>query len=316
MHNLSIIIPHYNSINTLIRLLNSIPDRDDIQVIVVDDKSDQNPYEILSDEYARRVLFLDNQTEKKGAGTCRNIGLSNATGKWVLFADADDYFLDGFYDIIREFFNTDYDIIFFCPTSIDELTGKLSTRHRRTERYINYYLNHHDQTAELLLRFKLVTPWSKLINFEFINNHNIRFDEVTAANDVMFSTKVGHLMHNFFVSKQVIYCITRSAGSLTVSPSEATFDTRLQVFIDRYHYLQHYLSKANFKLLDLNGWYMIHYAFLYRLDVKKIAETYRTLRKNKISMWNPGNFKLLFRTKRIIRFLEAHKETQRFITKK
>ena len=36
---LSIIIPHYNSPNLLKRMLNSIPEREDIEIIVVDDCS-------------------------------------------------------------------------------------------------------------------------------------------------------------------------------------------------------------------------------------------------------------------------------------
>jgi len=39
MYNYSIIIPHYNIPELLMRCLKSIPKRDDIQVIVVDDGS-------------------------------------------------------------------------------------------------------------------------------------------------------------------------------------------------------------------------------------------------------------------------------------
>ena len=39
MYNYSIIIPHYNSPNLLKRMLNSIPEREDIEIIVVDDCS-------------------------------------------------------------------------------------------------------------------------------------------------------------------------------------------------------------------------------------------------------------------------------------
>ena len=41
-YRLSIIIPHYNIPDLLEKLMSSIPKRDDIQIIVVDDHSDQN----------------------------------------------------------------------------------------------------------------------------------------------------------------------------------------------------------------------------------------------------------------------------------
>ena len=41
----SVAIPHYNSPDLLQRMLNSIPERDDIQVIVVDDGSKEENVE-------------------------------------------------------------------------------------------------------------------------------------------------------------------------------------------------------------------------------------------------------------------------------
>ena len=64
----SLIIPHHGDDRLLDRLLKSIPDRDDLETIVIrDDKA-------------------------KGAGWARNKGLEHAVGEYVLFADSDDYF--------------------------------------------------------------------------------------------------------------------------------------------------------------------------------------------------------------------------------
>ena len=92
---LSIIIPHYNRPHYLRTLLLSIPHLEEIQVIVVDDKSTeyQQEYECLKKEFSdRNIEFYDND-EVKSAGTCRNIGLRHAAGDWLLFADSDDYFI-------------------------------------------------------------------------------------------------------------------------------------------------------------------------------------------------------------------------------
>ena len=42
IRNLSIIIPHYNTPDLLQKLIDSIPHIEDIQIIVVDDRSDKN----------------------------------------------------------------------------------------------------------------------------------------------------------------------------------------------------------------------------------------------------------------------------------
>src|SRR5690554_3662855 len=125
---LSIIIPHFNSPRLLEKLIASIPVREDIQIIVIDDNStvDKEIYQRLvkNTSASHHVLFLKNNSGKKGAGACRNIGLKWSTGHWVLFADADDYFVEGFYQKIKRFFNSEYDVIFFMPTSMELDTGK------------------------------------------------------------------------------------------------------------------------------------------------------------------------------------------------
>jgi glycosyltransferase involved in cell wall biosynthesis len=64
--DLSIIIPHYNSIDLLKILLNSIPKKENIQIIVIDDKSTEVGYKELSiNKSYKHVQFLMNKTEKK-----------------------------------------------------------------------------------------------------------------------------------------------------------------------------------------------------------------------------------------------------------
>ena len=132
---LTIIIPHYNIPHMLKKLLDTIPVRDDIQVIVIDDNSNVELefYASLIIKYPH-VTFLTNETGVNSAGTCRNTGLNHATGRWVLFADADDYFTDDFLSIISEYVESDYDTVYFSPTSIDLTTGNKSDRHVRRRR--------------------------------------------------------------------------------------------------------------------------------------------------------------------------------------
>lgn len=91
----SVIIPHKNRKELLKRCLNSIPKREDIQIIVVDDKSDPEKVDFLHfpglHEKNTEVYFTK---EGKGAGYARNIGLEHAKGEWIVFADSDDWYLD------------------------------------------------------------------------------------------------------------------------------------------------------------------------------------------------------------------------------
>ena len=84
MYNYSFIIPHKNCPDLLQRCVDSIPERDDVQVIVVDDNSDDGKKPSLKNHKNLQVILLD-ATQSKGAGRARNVGLEHAEGKWLLF---------------------------------------------------------------------------------------------------------------------------------------------------------------------------------------------------------------------------------------
>ena len=110
----SVIIPHREIPDLLMRCLKSIPVSEDIQVIVVDDNSpDVDTYLEKYPELSRPYLEFIRAPKNGGAGYARNIGLNHAKGKWLLFADADDFFVGNMYDIISMHVESDADVIYF-----------------------------------------------------------------------------------------------------------------------------------------------------------------------------------------------------------
>lgn len=255
-HKLTIIIPHYNASKLLEKLLSTIPKNENIEVIIVDDKSDDGHivyiHEIGKLGKYPEFIFLENKTSKKGAGTARNIGLGRATGEWILFADSDDYFTDTCYESISKYFDSDNDVVFFRPTSIYIDTEEIADRHLDITPVLDHYIKDSNKENELNLRFGFFPPWAKLIKKDFLDQNKINFDEVIAANDVMFSTKVGYFMENFEVSDSTIYVITRNHGSLTTNMSEEVFDIRFKIIINYHNFLKDKLTEDHFKLLNLS----------------------------------------------------------------
>ena len=82
--NYSFIIPHKNAPELLRRCIASIPQREDVQIIVVDDNSEKEKKPVVERENVM-IVEIDSK-DSKGAGHARNIGLSQAKGKWILFA--------------------------------------------------------------------------------------------------------------------------------------------------------------------------------------------------------------------------------------
>lgn len=285
---LSIIIPHYNSADLLDKLLSTIPDKDAIQVIVVDDHSDKLVEELeeCKKKYSNRnIEFYVNESCIKGAGSARNTGLKYAKGEWLMFADADDYFLPNMYDKVAVYFESEYDIVYFTPISIDLQSGKISDRHIPAQNCINRYLKKKTLKNELELKYSIVAPWSKLVRAKLFSEHNIVFDEVMVANDVMCSIKLAFYAKNIFVTTQTIYCATKQEGTLTTFITEKRFDERMEVYYRRHQYLKEHLTRREYKLLRFGARVRLRQVKSYKFGIRKEVKVLCDMIKNGIPIW-------------------------------
>ena len=91
---ISIIVPIYNAAEYLHQCLSSIQNQTfrDIEVIMVNDCSDDNSDDIISEyEHSDSRFISFKNTQIQGPGVSRNFGISKATGKYLLFVDSDDW---------------------------------------------------------------------------------------------------------------------------------------------------------------------------------------------------------------------------------
>jgi glycosyltransferase involved in cell wall biosynthesis len=211
----TIIITHKNIPDLLQRCLDSIPRRGDIQIIVVDDNSDENKVDFskfpgLGDKHVE-IYFTK---EGKGAGYARNVGLEHAKGKWLLFADADDFFTENAFEYLFAEINSPHEIVYFKVTSCYSDTLEPADRGDKVNRFIDDFIDKRKQ-SEGLIRCKWQMPWGKMIKSKYIQEQNIRFDEVTVSNDAMFSLLAGYYASSVSAVNGIIYCTTVNRGSLT-----------------------------------------------------------------------------------------------------
>ena len=87
----SVIIPTYNRKSTILRAINSVLNQSyqDLEIIVVDDASTDDSFEIITGLANERVrcIKLDNHS---GACVARNRGVEEAKGEFIAFQDSDD----------------------------------------------------------------------------------------------------------------------------------------------------------------------------------------------------------------------------------
>lgn len=206
------IIPHHNTPMLLNRCLDSIPERDDIQVIVVDDNSDEGKKPSIKRKDVELIL-LDAE-HSKGAGRARNVGLKHAKGKWLLFADADDYYKEGFIEILDEYKNKEIDALYFNFEHRDGRTSKLLK-----DLFWKSYILQYDgsPTSIDLLKFRQNVPWTKMVSNAFMRKYQIKFEEVPNGNDILFSMLVGYFSQSIEVEKGDIYVYLKNDNSILTS---------------------------------------------------------------------------------------------------
>ena len=228
----SIIIPHHNVPDLLKRLLDTIPHRNDTEIIIVDDNSDSSIVDFNHFPGSDRddvVLRFD----KKGGygGYARNIGLSIAKGEWILFADSDDFFTYCFNEILDDCYSIDdgVDLVFFPACSLDSVNYTNTNRAAYLQRITEGYHKNKEKYS-LLLRYKFGEPWCKLARRSMIEKYNIRFEERSIHNDTAYSYLVGFHARDISVCSRAIYCITDRNDSVSKVLTESKKLERIENF--------------------------------------------------------------------------------------
>jgi len=124
---ISVIIPFYNGSLLIRRCLDSVfSQTGDVytEVIIIDDGSTDNSVEIVRN-YPKTIKLL--QQENQGPAAARNRGIEAASGKYLAFLDADDYWLPDFLKETVRFLEESPEIIAVSTGQLHKIPGKPDT---------------------------------------------------------------------------------------------------------------------------------------------------------------------------------------------
>lgn len=176
---LSIVIPAYNSQNTIVPLLSSIASSQrvnfgEIEIIIVDDRSSDETVKRLaqfcSGSIRKKIQHIKIITLKKNTGPAhvRNVGVKYAKGKAVLFLDADVLvYKNTLFEVVRSFRN---DADLFALTGVWDKKQKGS---------------------RFFPKFKALRDWSYWINERDPKNYYYLFSTRVAAIDRLLFRRLG-----------------------------------------------------------------------------------------------------------------------------
>lgn len=127
---LSIIIPTYNNAEFIIETLSSLQAgiTEEVELIIINDGSSDNTEqcikEFYQDKFGHQVKYI--YQHNKGVAITRNVGLENASGKYIAFVDSDDIVSPEYFSVLLPVLREEkYDIVEFNLTrDINKLFNK------------------------------------------------------------------------------------------------------------------------------------------------------------------------------------------------
>lgn len=208
----SVIIPMYNAEKYIRQCLMSVlaSTFKDYEVLVIDDCSSDNSVaevENLLPYFDGRLKLLSTGKNSGGAGVPRNIGINNASGKYVTFVDNDDMIMP---NTLEDFFNAaenfqadvvhSEQFIIFTDTDLQFAKPRIESG-ESSSKFVDKPTLEPDDLQERIKRYTagkfFWLPWGKFYRREFLLENRIEFPQIQFSEDMVFCFKCLCLAKNY-----------------------------------------------------------------------------------------------------------------------
>lgn len=243
---ISIVIPLYNGAKYLPACLQSIFEQTypSYEIIIAyDTKTTDNSLSIITELSKVHPILIDINCDTS-TGSARNRGFKKASGKYVIFMDADDElmpnYLQSFVDVFKE--HPELNAVSCNYVHTDE---KSLSRAKEIARNSSYGIKLYHQTDALycaLLKFTgretfSGSPWAWMVKRDFLIDNNIEFPDYSYGDETVYSWKILGSSNMVGVSLKKTYLWIQHNTSLTTNYfSNSSWDKREQMRKDIYNY--------------------------------------------------------------------------------
>lgn len=238
MELITIIMPAYNCEKTVSRSVESILKQTykKFEVIIVNDGSTDRTKSICESFNDRRIKVIT--TENGGPSAARNVALKESKGKYIMFIDSDDIYIENALEVMLEKIEKDgYDIVTANYISFDKRNKKYYKRTKALEtqkkndiyKYIDYLQN----------KGLFNTNWNKIYKSEIIKKNKILFDEKKEiGEDAKFNFEYMKYVKRCSYISEAIYNYYLNDNGLTIKNKESRAARLLNFFEDQLLYYE------------------------------------------------------------------------------
>lgn len=213
MTEISIIIPCYNCEKYVAKCLNSILAQtfENWEALVIDNNSKDATGKIIK-EYAQKDSRIKYLFDKRpGPATARNLGLANASGKYLMFCDADDWYEPEMCDVMHnDMVTNDVDVV-CCGANVQEEDNV--KRIESVDYYQNNYQGNCPIDTALILKTNCVL-WNKIFKKSVVDKWHITFPDGHKSDDKSFYLKYMSVASRILFEDKKLYNYLRLSNSI------------------------------------------------------------------------------------------------------
>ena len=208
MDNLvSVIIGIYNVKRYIDRGIKQVLDQtyQNIEVLLVDDGSTDGSYEICKKWELKNNKIKVLHQENKGLGSARNLGIDHAKGNYIYFYDVDDEISSKLIEYnVGMMRQHSVDMLIFGYTSID-LTYNSKTQVAFKDKLIENNRQLRDIYVDEFVLKMNGFAWNKFYSKEFIDKHNLRFENQRIQQDEVFNMLCYRHVTRMYISSEILH---------------------------------------------------------------------------------------------------------------
>lgn len=242
----SIVVPVYNTGKYLKKCIDSLLNQnfDNYEIIIINDNSPDDSEGIILSYNNPKIIYIKN-SENKGIGYNRNLGIEKSKGKYICFIDSDDYVSNNFLSELYLACESEKLDMAICDYNYVD-NNKI-----KQVKLIDFNTTNLDESPDLITKIPL-GPCNKMYRKDLIISNNIRFEEKLKYEDIPFvgsslyySNKIGKVNKflNYFTVHENSETSTRD---LKVFDIFKELDNLRKIYKNKSKYLDEYIVSTVF----------------------------------------------------------------------
>lgn len=210
----SIVIPAYNVEKYIANTLESIckNDKEKIEIIVVDDGSTDNTWEKINESlmHYNPPFFKKIRQENQGVSVARNVGINNATGKYIIFCDGDDICKANMIETLCKYATEEWEMLIWRYDITQSEQCTISQNEFKTDRLYGM-----DIFKCFLLGENRIRLGSFAVRTDVIKKYGLEYTEgCVLSQDVEFIFKCLSRVKNSLFINDVLFTYAKREGSV------------------------------------------------------------------------------------------------------